>query len=238
VQRMYWAILAGVVFGTTSIGFAGVTQPATITIVHGINGTDVEGTESFAVDVKIDGDVTQAGAQFRSFSEAIEIPAETTTIEVSLADAGEPGSNPPIATAEVELESGLDYSVLLHLNLAGEPELTVFFNDLSQLAGRNTFRQTVRHGAVAPMIDVIWYPVRAGSAPFGVIDVSNSEEGGPADFGVSLRYSHYNREVEDSVTGEVLLGPTPARPVRRTYYYLYLVGSVENGTLETLEEIR
>jgi hypothetical protein len=211
---------------------------ATVTVVHGINGTDLGLDEALPIDVNANGANVLAGVTFRSFSGPLILPAGTNEIAISLANPGTPGANAPFKTLSVDLSDGLDYSLLAHLDLNGDETATLFFNDLSALAGRNAFRQSVRHGAVAPTIDVIWYPERSGSAPLGVIDVSNSEEGGPADFGVSPLYSKYNREVQDAATSEVLLGPTPVRPVRRTYYYLYLVGSAANGTLETLEETR
>lgn len=232
-QMRRW-VLAALLCGWGATAWAG--GAATVTLVHGINGADVGQEEALPIDVWINGELKLTDVTFRTFSEPLTLPSGMSTIEIYAAGALGQGVATPLASVQAEFENGLDYSVLAHLDLLSEPTLTAFFNDLSALAGRNVYRETVRHGAVAPVIDAIWYPRRPNNPPQAVLDVANSEEGGPADFGAPPFC--LDLFIKDAGSGDELLGPVPFLARRRVYYYHYLVGSEANGTLEVLQETR
>lgn len=226
----------GVLGGIAREAAAGVGGAATVTVLHGINGVDFGHAEALPIDVNVNGANVLAGVTFRTFSQPLNLPAGTNTVEIRGADAMNPGTGSLFASGMISVSAGLDYTLLVHLDLAADARVTLFFNDLSALAGRNVFRETLRHGAIAPTINSIWRLVRGSGPPLGVLDVSNGEEGGPADFG--WLPANYNQTIEDAMTDEVLVGPLPFRTQRQTYFYQYLVGSQANGTLELLQETR
>jgi len=232
-QRLGTGLLsAAVLIAIPALSYAGVAT-ATVTYVHGINGTDLSQSESLPLDIEVDNALAFAGVTFRSFS-LQSLAAGDHLVEISLADPQNPGSNPTLASANISVLGGLDYSVLFG-QVDGQLALLEFFNDLAPVAGGNSFRLTVRHGAIAPTIDAYSYPVRPTIALL-VPEVENGTQGGPADFPV--RPHVYNLTIQDFETGDVLVTPIQYIGVRRKCFLIYLVGSQTNGTLEVLIETR
>lgn len=224
-----WSVVATL----AGSAFAQGPRPATLTVIHGINGTDLGLDEALPVDVKVNGEVALAGFEFRSIVGPLELPAGGYDIEVSLADAENPGSNPAVITASVELAAGTDYSAIAHLAEDGAPSLAAFVNAFPSPTSNQPLL-TVRHTAAAPTVDVRARNLRSPQSPLVIEDLTNPNQAGP----VSISVGVYFVSIAPANSSVPVLGPVPFAPLPRTSYLVYAIGSLENGTLELLIETR
>jgi hypothetical protein len=124
---------AGAVGGTTNT-----------TVVHGIPG--------LTVDVYVDGSLALDDFAPGTVAGPLTLPAGSHAVAITAADAADDSS--PVLAADVVLVAGADMSIVAHLTAAGDPTVSVFTNDTSDLAAGDG-RITVRHLAAAPAVDVL-----------------------------------------------------------------------------------
>ncbi|MDH3500701.1 MAG: DUF4397 domain-containing protein, partial [Acidimicrobiia bacterium] len=116
-------------------------------------------------------------------------------------------------TGSIELAPGANLTAIAHLSEAGDPTLSVFANDDSQIVGENT-RLTVRHTAEAPSVDV-W-------ANGGVLieDFTNPDsvtvEVPAGSYGVALSLPNMTDVIFDAGTLDLAAG---------THYIVYAFGT-------------
>lgn len=119
---------------------------ATVTILHGVPGLDV--------DVYANGDVLVPDfAPGDSFGPA-ELPAGD--YDIAIRPAGADADSDPAIAASITVPADVNATVIAHLDADGTPTLTVYVNDVSAIdAGeaRLAVRQTAAFGAVDVLAD-------------------------------------------------------------------------------------
>lgn len=139
-------ILAGAIILSASTASA-----QTLTVVHGIDGRDLQQNQSLAVDVTSNGTCLLKGLTFRGISQALTIPVGVYNIEVRLSNGNCTGAL--AATGRFDLGLTENATIVAHLTEQKTPVLTKFVNDLSDTTGTNA-RLIVRHTAAAPAVAV------------------------------------------------------------------------------------
>lgn len=116
----------------------------TVTVLHGVPGLDV--------DVYADGDPLiedfTPGDQFGP----TELPAGDYDIAVRA--AGDAPDTDPAIAATLTVEAGMDATAVAHLDADGQPTITPFVNDTSQIPAGEA-RLVVRHTAAFGAVDVL-----------------------------------------------------------------------------------
>ncbi len=146
-----------------STGPAGAADAATIMLLHGIPGADV--------DVVVAGQVVIPNFKPGQMQDLSSFAGKTLT-NLEVRAAGKPDVViGPVASFPVPATG--NYTVVAHLDAAGKPTLTPFKNDTSAVpAGQG--RLTVRHTAAAPAVDLVLGAAR----PF--TNLVNGKEGSAA----------------------------------------------------------
>ncbi len=140
------AALAAAAVGVLSVSGAPAhaADAATIMLLHGIPGTDV--------DVVVDGKVVIPGFKPGQMQDLSAFAGKTlVNLEVRAAGKADVVIGP---VASFPVPATGNYTVVAHLDAAGKPTLTAFKNDTSAVeAGKG--RLTVRHTAAAPAVDLV-----------------------------------------------------------------------------------
>ncbi|MDJ0664032.1 MAG: DUF4397 domain-containing protein [Acidimicrobiia bacterium] len=115
------------------------------TVVHGVPG--------LVVDVYLNGNLTIPSFAPETVLGPLMLPA--TDYDIAIYPAGaNPLATKPAISAETSLPAGANASIVAHLDGSGIPIVTVFVNDLSEIAAGEA-RLVVRHTAFAPAVDII-----------------------------------------------------------------------------------
>ncbi|MFC8420349.1 DUF4397 domain-containing protein [Streptomyces sp. NPDC057236] len=122
---------------------------ATVSVFHGVPG--------LTVDVYADGD--ELLSDFEPGTVADPRPLDAGTYDIQVFEAGRGPDGTPAVEKEIKVPAGANATIAAHLSADGEPRLTAFVNDVSEV-GAGEARLTVRHVAAAPAVDV-----RAGGQP-------------------------------------------------------------------------
>jgi hypothetical protein len=136
------------VVATLAVSMLGVgtasAADASLNVVHGIPGVDVE--------VCVNGAVAIPG--FNPGEVVTGVPLPAGTYDVRIVAAGDTCDDTAILEAEgIELASGKNYTAIAYLTADGSPTLGLFKNNVKPLKS-DTARLTVRHTAAAPAVDV------------------------------------------------------------------------------------
>ena len=202
-------------------------QDATLTIGHGINGTDIGLAEELPVDVTVNGGVLLAGFEFRTFTDALSLAPGAYSIQIGVADPVNPGSQPALIDVTVDLFAGENSTILAHLDDAGNLVASKFVNGTT-IGKPYAGLLSAQHTAFAPAVDI--RAKRLFNGPLLVIPgVTNGlQAAGELNAGV------FGIDLVAAGTTVRVLGPAfvPVLPESRTA--LYVVGSLSNGTLEIL----
>lgn len=200
---------------------------ANVTVVHGINGTDLGLAEGLPVDVQVGSACLLAGFTFRSIAGPVKVAAGSYDVSVRLA-ADPPCSGAAAVSAPgVRIAPGADVTIVAHLTdggAAAAPTATVFANDTRPTRGKG--RVTARHAANFGAVDVL---VNGGVAFAGL------ENGGEAT--ADLRRGAYEVAIAPAGTTTTVFDTTlDVKPGRS--YTAYAVGTPSNGTFEVLLQER
>ncbi|WP_402463395.1 DUF4397 domain-containing protein [Isoptericola aurantiacus] len=133
-----------------AVGLAGPASAASsddamLSVLHGVPDT--------TVDVYVDDELTLDDFEPGDLAGPLELPGGTYTVAITGADAQD-ASDPVIGPVDLELEGGMNYTAVAHLDADGGPTATLFTNDTSSIAAGEG-RLTVRHVAAAPAVDVL-----------------------------------------------------------------------------------
>jgi Domain of unknown function (DUF4397) len=136
------------VAATLAVSMLGVgtasAADASLNVVHGIPGVDVE--------VCVNGAVAIPGFNPGEVVTGVALPAGT--YDVRIVAAGDTCDDAAILEAtDIELASGKNYTAIAYLMEDGTPTLGLFKNNVKPLA-KGTARLTIRHTAAAPAVDV------------------------------------------------------------------------------------
>jgi hypothetical protein len=139
---------------------AAQTDGGQVTVIHGIPG--------LTVDVFVNGDETVPDFEPGDVAGPLDLPAGD--YDLAIAPAGE-GIDAAVLTGMATVTDGLNASIIAHLTEAGDPTISIFVNDTSEIAGGES-RLVVRHTAAAPTVDIL---LADGTELF--TGVSNPQEG-------------------------------------------------------------
>lgn len=220
--------------GTPSFGLIIDVQdqafPAKVTVIHGINGTDIgQSASHLPVDIEVVGvGCVLTNFTFESISEQLQLPAGEYDINVRLSN-GSCGGAVAVAATDVPFAAGEDATVIAHVSANNVPTASKFTNDLSQ-SRRRDGRFVVHHTAAAPAVDI------ALSTMFGrrVIDlqgVTNGQSGGG-----DVRRGLYIFSVAPAGGQPLVRKFAPIHG--RTLVLVYAVGNLNNGTLDFIVDDR
>ncbi|MEU0086655.1 DUF4397 domain-containing protein [Streptomyces sp. NPDC006274] len=198
----------------------GVTAPASaapaqagdkamVSVFHGIPG--------MTVDVYADGDELLSGFEPGTVTDPQSLDAGTYDIQVFAAGQGPDGT--PALEKKVQVPESGNATVAAHLSADGEPRLTAFTNDISEV-DTGKARLTVRHVAAAPAVDV-----RAGGQPVFTGLTNPDEDTAAVDAGA------VNADVVLAGTDTVAIGPADLNFKEGTSNVVYAWGSAENKNL-------
>ncbi|MDJ0973236.1 MAG: DUF4397 domain-containing protein [Planctomycetota bacterium] len=200
-----------------------VSETALLTVAHGVLG--------LTVDVYVNGDLTLPNFEPRTITEPLPLPHGDYEV-VIVGAGGDPAS--PAIQGSFTLEAGIDYTLVAHLAADGTPTLSPFVNNLAP-AGFKA-RLTARHTAAAPAVDVrltgrfFWFRYLAGV-------LRNIANGGEAS--TTIRGGHYEASITPAGDAHtVVLGPAPLNLHPGRAYFVYAIGSLADGTLDLLVDVR
>jgi len=203
---------------------------ATVYVVHGIPGQDLDLDPALPVDVSVGGVCALPGFEFGEIVGPIALAGDVYEIEISLADEFEPCGNDAVISADVELMGGMDYSIVAFLTENGEPTAGLFMNDLSA-TGRGMARLIAHHTAAAPEVDIAIRRDGPDSPGLDVTDFLNGDQAAaevrPGEWEVSIAPAG----IEMPVFGPIVVDLEPF-----TAYLIYAVGSVDTGSFTLLLE--
>ncbi|CAL9623155.1 DUF4397 domain-containing protein [Streptomyces sp. enrichment culture] len=182
---------------------------ARVSVFHGIPG--------LTVDVYANGDELLGDFEPGTVTDPQELDAGTYDIKIFEAGQGPDGT--PALEKRIEVPEGADATVAAHLDADGDPELTTFVNDVSEVeAGAS--RLTVRHVAAAPAVDV-----RAGGEPV-LTGLDN-----PKEATTEVDAGTVNADVVLAGTDTVAIGPADLGLAEGTTHIVYAWGSAEDDNL-------
>jgi hypothetical protein len=184
----------------------------TVTVVHGV--------PDLTVDVYVNGDVTLEDFEPGTITDPLTLPAGDYELEVR--PAGEDPESDPAISGSATLPAGANASIVAHLDANGEPTLSAFVNETSEI-GAGDARLTVRHTAAAPAVDIL----ADGSAL--VSGLANPDEAT-----TEVPAGTYEVAVAPEGTADPVLGPTDLTLDEGTASIVYAIGSADEGNLDLL----
>ncbi len=223
-------VLAAVSLATVGLTHASVSlAQGTAYVVHGIPGEDLGLDPALPVDVSLNGVCTLQGIEFGDIVGPVGLDAGLYDIDIALANPHTPCSNEPVLMAPgIEIEDGENYSIVAHLDEAGDITASVLVNSVS--SSKVGALLNVAHVAAAPRVDIKLKRERQWwSRGRTIRDVGNGEIAstflGAGDFNVSISPAGSRHPV---------FGPVPVSFDRDVVYGAYAVGSLESGTFTVL----
>jgi hypothetical protein len=184
----------------------------TVTVVHGV--------PDLTVDVYVNGEVTLEDFEPGTITDPLTLPAGDYELEVR--PAGEDPESDPAISGNATLLAGANASIVAHLNADGEPTLSTFVNKTGEI-GAGDARLTVRHTAAAPAVDIL----ADGSAL--VSGLANPDEAT-----TEVPAGTYKVAVAPEGTTDPVIGPTDLTLDEGTGYFVYAIGSADDGNLDLL----
>jgi hypothetical protein len=138
-----------------------VAQDATVFIVHGIPGIDLDLDPELPVDISVDGTCLLQNFKFEEIAGPVSLAPGTYNIQIKLADLSNPCGGTTVIEADVPFEANEKCTVIAHLTEEGGITATKFTHDLSEIK-RNKARILMHHTAYAPGVDLMWVPMVDG----------------------------------------------------------------------------
>ncbi len=182
---------------------------ASVSVFHGVPG--------LTVDVYANGNELIPDFEPGTLTEPQSLDPGTYDIEI-FADGQGPDGDPAVQKS-VDVPAGANATLAAHLDAQGDPTLTAFVNDTSEVpAGQS--RLTVRHVAAAPAVDV-----RAGGEPV-VENLTN-----PNEKSLEVPAGTVNADVVLAGTSTVAIGPADLDLAEGTGTVVYAWGSAEDDNL-------
>ena len=190
---------------------ASAADTATVSILHAVPGA--------TVDVYANGKALLTDFKPGTLTDPQQLPAGSYDLKVVAAGDGADGD----AVAEVEnakVPAGANVTVVAHLDADGNPTLTAYANDVSDIDAGEA-RLIVRHDAAAPAVDV-----RAdGDVAFA--DLENPKEGK-----AELPAGTISADVTLAGKDDSVIGPADLDLGEGTTTVVYAWGSAEDDNLK------
>jgi hypothetical protein len=211
--------------GLATLVALGINQAnaATITVIHGINGLDLNAASELPVDIAVNGSCALKGVKFTQ-STAVELGTGTYSITVHPAD-GKCGAASVIKESLIidDKNSFASLSAVASLSASGAPQL-LLFNNTQDLGFPSTL--AVRHAAFAAPVFVKFDIVGYRKSP--ATRVSNGKIS--AIFSALDSRLAYNISVSATrKSGTITRLRGAIRTPRQIWRVFYVVGSARNG---------
>ncbi len=219
------ALLSLLVLGPIAASPA-MAQNADLTVIHGIDGSDLALDPALPVDVEVDGNVLLAGFTFGEITDPLSLAPASYQIEISLADPVSPGSNPTLIDVTIDLAAEENATVIAHLAEDFAPTASKFTNDLSPVQGLNT-RVILHHTAAAPAVDITLQRRDFFYTPRFTVDGATNG----AQASLDLPFGLYAMTINPAGSSRVAFGPAYLVLRPGTITAGYVVGS-PNGTAQ------
>jgi hypothetical protein len=183
---------------------------AKLSVLHGVPG--------LTVDVWLDGKLTLDNFKPGTLAGPLTVPDGDHRIAITGADA-KSADEAVIGPVTVDLEDGLDYTAVAHLDADGSPTATLFTNDTSP-SPDGQGKLTVRHVAAAPDVDVL----AGGTAVIEGLTNPNEEV-------LTLDAGTVSASVAAAGTTAPLIGPADIKVTEGKNTIVYAWGSLARNTL-------
>lgn len=190
---------------------ASAADTAMVSILHAVPGA--------TVDVYANGKALLTDFKPGTLTDPQKLPAGSYDLKVVAAGDGADGD----AVAEVEnaeVPAGANVTVVAHLDADGDPKLTAYANDVSDIAAGEA-RLIVRHTAAAPAVDV-----RADG------DVAFSDLENPDEVSAELPAGTISADVTLAGEDDSVIGPADVDLGEGTTTIVYAWGSAEDDNLD------
>ncbi len=200
-----------------SLAFIAALLPATVwASSHRAHVTVVHGVPDLLVDVYVGDQKVLSNFAFGTVTDPLAL--DPGTYRLAVRPAGSDPASPPVLSAEATLRGGDNVTVVAHLTADGQPTLSLFANDVSQIpAGQG--RVIVRHTAQAPAVDV-----RAGgNVLFGNLANPNEAKG-------EVPSGTYQVDLVPAGQSTVVFGPVDLTVQAGVATIVYAIGSLEGGS--------
>jgi Domain of unknown function (DUF4397) len=213
--RRFLALLSAALLGLIGVALgvvpAQAASDARVSVLHAVPGA--------TVDVYVNGDRLLKNFKPGTLTDPQRLPAGSYDLKV--VKAGDGASGDAIVEANnVKVPGGANITVVAHLDKDGDPALTPYVNDVSEVPAGKA-RITVRHTAAAPEVDV-----RAGGEP--VFTNLSSPEEDSAEVGAGT----IKADVVLAGTDTVAIGPASLKLGEGTSTIVYAWGSADDDNLK------
>jgi len=204
----------------------GQAHAASVTVIHGINGLDLNAERTLPVDIAVNGTCALKGVKF---TQSKKVALENGSYRITVHPADGSCSSEAVIDQSVTVKDQTSLSIVASLNSTGAPSLAVYDNFVMAVA------VGVRNVAYAPpvfvKIDAASYssqPVKRirsgkGGALFAVWDTS-------IDYRITIA-SRRGGGILDILNGKI-------RSSRVVWRYFYVVGSVKNGLAIVRQDVK
>ncbi len=222
--------LIALVLGLAFVGSVNAQESAaTVYVIHGIQGQDLDLGPDLPVDVGLDGNCLLQGFTYGELAGPVRLDPATYNIAIGLADPENPCGNPPVIEADVPFSAGEVAVVIAHLGDDGAPTASKFLLDMSATdEGRS--RLTLHHTAAAPAVDIVlagtvcdWQGQRRFDG------VSNGDQGT-----LTVPPGSWNISLLPAGSDHPVLGPQRLAVDSSQAYLVFAVGSLNNDSLTLL----
>jgi hypothetical protein len=200
---------------------ASVANAGELTLVHGIDGSDLGLDQSLPVDIFTAG-TCFPGVTFGTVASGVEVDPGRYFVTVTLADEAQPCRGPIAGVGSVRVNFGSNSAVVAHLDDSQQITLSTFATDVVP-TGSDVGRVIVRHTADAPAVDVL-----AGEAVL-LADLRNGNQD-KAEVPAGM----YDVAVAPAGSPDPVFGPVPLAVDGDTTTIVYAVGSLRAGSFTVL----
>ncbi|WP_375426516.1 DUF4397 domain-containing protein [uncultured Friedmanniella sp.] len=183
---------------------------AVVTILHAVPDTPV--------DVYVNHKKILDDFQPGTFSPSLSLKAGSYKVAITAATAKN-DKNPIIGPAKYRFYPGHNYTVVAHLDAAGNPTATRYFNTRAR-SGKGNGRLIVRHDAAAPPVDIF------ADGALTMRHLTN-----PKQSKINVAAGTYSVAVALSGTTTPVIGPADVRVKAKQDTIVYAWGSAAAGNL-------
>ncbi|HTU99962.1 MAG TPA: DUF4397 domain-containing protein, partial [Luteitalea sp.] len=226
MRTILLATIATAALSATS-AFAQPAPPASVVIVHGLPGGDLQQPAELPVDISVDGSCALTRVAYRSIIGPLSLPPGTRRIAVHYPATGTCASAAAIGPAAVPFFSGENATVIAHVGPDGRPTASKFVNNVSAMpAGRA--RAAIHHTANAPQVDV--YLTRAFGSPLQTTALTTGLTPGEQTV-TPVAGDAQQFAITAAGASAAAFGPVGLNLSANYIFSFYVVGSLTNGTL-------
>jgi hypothetical protein len=199
-----------VALGMTPTPAGAATGNSFLSVLHGL--------PKFTADVYVNGKLTLDGFKPESLTDPLALPPGT--YDVAIRNVGDDPNATPVLEASLTLAAGRNYTAVAHLDGAGQPQLSLFRNDLNPVPpgdGRLVLRNVAFTPALRVMLD--------GQGRFTDFAPMSQERAV-----LPARTYSISMAADDGTS----IGPMPLRLSEGHAAFVYVIGSAKEKSLDLM----